>query len=229
MKTSLAIKSFYFFGALLLIAEIFEIRILRLVPRLLMIPLLYFVYSKKTKLSNWGVSLVFLFYFFGEISSFFDGKAGLKYSLIFFGLGHLVLSVFAFKLIHEKGTKKLLYYSIPIILLWLIYYEFYLRDAFGDTLGALYPYVMAYSIALVMLNVLANVSFFNTGSQLTLYLIIIAVSLIIGDAMMSMYLFLNPISLFKSINIASHIITYIFLLKFATDYEGFKLKSTYLP
>ncbi|WP_340198439.1 hypothetical protein [Ascidiimonas sp. W6] len=229
MKNSLAIKSFYLFGILLIIGEVFEIQILKWFPRVCMLPLLYFVYYKKTTLANWGISIVFLFYFFAELSSFFNQELILKYSLIFFGLGHLVLCVFAFNLIHEKGTKRLLYYSIPIILLWLVYYEFYLRDAFGDALGILYPYVVGYSVALVMLNVLSNVSFFNSGSQLTLYLIIIAVSLVIGDSMMSMYLFFSPINLFEVINVISHIISYIFLLKFATDYEGFKLKSTYLP
>jgi hypothetical protein len=229
MNTSKVVIFFYLLGIVLLIAEVFDIKILQLAPRILMLPLLYWVYIKKTKLTHWGVSLVFLFYFFGEISSFLSEQIGLKYSLIFFGLGHLVLSGFAFKLINEKSTKKLLYYSIPIILLWLVYYEFYFRDAFGDTLGHMYPFVMGYSITVVLLNVLANVSFFNSGSQLTLYLIIIAVSIIVGDAMMSMYLFFNPINLFKVINVLSHLISYIFLLKFATDYEGFKLKSTYLP
>ncbi len=229
MNTSRVIIFYYLLGILLLLAEIFDIKILQLVPRLVMLPLIYWIYVKNTKLTHIGISLVFLFYFFGEISSFLSEKIGLSFSLVFFGLGHLVLCVFAFKLIQEKSTKKLLYYSIPLILLWLIYYEFYFRDAFGETLATLYPFVMGYSITIVLLNVLANVSFFNSGSQLTLYLIIIAVSVIVGDAMMSMYLFFNPVNLFEVINVMSHVISYIFLLKFATDYEGFKLKSTFLP
>lgn len=229
MNTSRVIIFFYLLGIALLLAEIFDIILLQLIPRLLMLPLIYWIYVKKTKHTQIGLSLVFLFYFFGEISSFLTEKIGLSYSLVFFGLGHLILCGYAFKLIQEKGTKKLLYYSVPLILLWLIYYEFYFRDAFGATLDTLYPFVMGYSISIVVLNVLANVSFFNSGSQLTLYLIIIAVSVIVGDAMMSMFLFFNPVKLFEVINVMSHVISYIFLLKFATDYEGSKLKSTFLP
>lgn len=229
MNTSLVIICYYLLGVFLLVAEMLDFKVMQLIPRFLMLPLLYYVYVKKTKMIQWTISLVFLLYLFGEISSFFTKKIGLEYSLVFFGLGHMMLCGFAFKLIQEKSTKKLLYYSIPVILLWLIYYEFYFRDSFGDMLGEAYPYVMGYSVAVVLLNVLSNVSFFNSGSQLTLYLIMIAVSIIVGDAMMSMYFFFNPINIFKTINELSHIISYIFLLKFASDYEGIKLKSNYLP
>jgi len=229
MKVTRLLKAYYIIGILLLLGEGLEISFLRLAGRLLLLPMLFFIYFRSVQKVNYAIVAIFVIYFIGGISNFFDQTLTLKYTLLVFGAGHILMGVFCFQLINEKSTKRLLLYAIPMITLWVVYYDVYLNEAFGDTLGNLYPIILGYSIILGLLNVLANVSFFNSGSYLTLYLVILSVNLLVGDIMMCLYIFVNPLSLFKVVNEATHLISYIFLLRFAVDYSGFKLKSTYLP
>ncbi|NER13299.1 hypothetical protein GWK08_07610 [Leptobacterium flavescens] len=219
------IQIFFLIGLGLIIGEVFDITVLRLATRLVMVPLVVFMYYRSVERINYLMLTVFIMCYLGDISTYFDYTVALKYTAVFFGLCHIILATFSFSLIKEKSVKRLLLTAIPIAVIWIVYYEHYFNDVFGLYLGNLYPYILSYSIALVVLNVMANVSFFNEGSQLTLYLIIIAVAIVVGDVLMCYYMFATPIHLFKVINAVSHLVVYFFLLKFALEYSDFKLKS----
>lgn len=228
MKVVRLIQIFFVICLVLIIGEIFNLSIIRLFSRLILMPLLFVIYYRSVEKVSYYLTAIFLLCYFGDISTYYDYSSSLKFSIIFYGLSHIVLSVFAFTLIKERSTKKLLLSSIPVIILWMVYYEYYLHDTFGQVLDSLYPYVLGYSIVLGILNVLANVSFFNEGSQLTLYLIIIAVSIVVGDVLMCIYVFANPIHFFKVINLMTHLIAYFFILKFAISYSKYRYKASML-
>ncbi len=226
MKVIRLIQSFFLIGLILILGEIFEISIIRFFSRLILVPLLFLIYYKSVDKIRYSIIPIFILCYLGDLSTYYDYNISIKFSIVLFGLCHALLAGFSFKLIKQKSTKKLLLYAIPVVILWLVYYEYYLDDTFGVLLGSLYPYVLGYSIVLGILNVLANVSFFNEGSQLTLYLIIIGVSLVIGDVLMCIYIFVNPVHLFKIINIFTHLIAFFFILKFTISYTKQKLKSS---
>ncbi|WP_340063415.1 hypothetical protein [Ascidiimonas aurantiaca] len=229
MKIARLLKAYYIIGILLLLGEGLDISFLRLSGRLLILPLLFFIYLRSAQKVNYVIIAIFVIYFTGGISNFFDQALTLKYTLLVYGAGHILMGALCFQLINEKSTQRLLLYAIPVISLWAVYYDLYLDETFGDTLGSLYPIILGYSIILGLFNILANVSFFNSGSYLTMYLVIISVSLLVGDIMMCLYIFVDSLNLFKVINEATHLVSYLFLLRFALNYSGFKLKSKYLP
>ncbi|NAS30899.1 hypothetical protein GTQ40_07950 [Flavobacteriaceae bacterium R38] len=218
MKVVRLIQFFFLVSAILVLGEIFDIDFIRLISRIVILPILFAIYYKSVEKVNYALVLVFFLLFLGNISTYYDYNSSLKFSIIFFGFSNALLAVFSFTLIKTKSTRKLLLYSLPVAILWLVYYEYYFDDTFGSILGSLYPYVITYSVVLGILNILANVSFFNEGSKLTLYLIIIGVTIVVGDVLMCIYIFANPIHFFKIINIITNLIASFFILKFAISY-----------
>ncbi|WP_340073513.1 hypothetical protein [Leptobacterium sp. I13] len=143
-------------------------------------------------------------------------------------MSYLILGGFSYRLIEKDGLLKVVASLITVIVVWILYYQLYLKDVFSDETTPLYPYIVAYGIILGALNILTNVSFFTDGSELTLYLIIISVSFVIGDVLMSIYLFANPIKTFEVINTISHLGAYYFMLRFAVVYGRIRPESTFL-
>ena len=220
MKVIRLIQFFFITSIVLILGEVFSIQEIRVLPKLVLVPLMFLIYFKSVDKIRYSILPLFILCFVGEISTYFDynNYNSLKIAIVIYGIMYLLLIGFSFKLIKERNTKRLLLYAIPIILLWLVYYEYYLEDTFGRILGSLYYYILGYSITLGLFNVMANVSFFNEGSQLTLYLIIVGVVSVIGDVLLSIYLFGDPIELFKIVNVITNIIAYFFILKFAISY-----------
>ena len=226
MKVIRLIQLFFLLSIILIIGELFSIAIIRLLARVVLVPTLFLIYYKSVEKVNPIVIPVFLFSYLGDISTYFDYSISFKASIVLFGISHIYLAIIAFTLIKEKSIKRLLLYAIPIIILWLVYYEYYLYETFGTILGSLYPYVLGYTIALGVLNILANVSFFNEGSKLTLYLIVIAVSIVVGNVLLCIYIFASPIHIFKVVNVISHVFAYFFILKFTISYSKYKFKPS---
>lgn len=209
---------------LYIIAEYFQLKLLLSITKVSLIPIVYVVYTM-SKEKHHALTLVLLvFYFLGDMFSLLNFEVAVVLTLLFFGLGHIVFIKFCFDMLQDVRVRRLLFSALPVIILWFVYYNYSIKDIFGDQLGNLLVPVMFYSIILSIFTIVSVMSYFNKETKMTMYALVIAITFLIGDVINGINTYFSHSSFFDLASIGAQVMGYYILSKFVVEYD-FKLKS----
>ncbi|MCQ0110842.1 lysoplasmalogenase family protein [Zhouia amylolytica] len=211
-------------AVLYLLAEFFQLKLLISIAKVSLIPVVYIIYTSSKKKHHLYTLTLLIFYFLGDMFSLLNFNGAVELTLLFFGLGHLVFIRFCFEMLQDVRVRRLLFSALPVIVLWFIYYNYSIKDIFGDQLGDLLTPVMFYSIILSAFTVVSIMSYFNKENKMTMYTLIIAMTFLVGDVINGINMYFSHNSFFELTNVIAQVIAYYFLTKFIVAYD-FKLKS----
>lgn len=221
MNLQKSIVIYFLISFAFLISEIFKISITTQIFSLLLLPFIGYSLWKIGREIPVLLAIAMILCFIGDIFQIFPYSMSLKYILIFTGLSYLVFSKVCFDLISDTKVKNLIFSSIPLLILWFLYYNYCARDIFGEALGDLYFTAILYSISLGLFLIISIVSYYNNDSRLTLYTVFIAVSFLIADTLMGMHIYVNPSGNYDVFNVAFQITGYYFIYMFGLKRVGF--------
>lgn len=223
MKVKQLILLYFVFATVYFLSGVFGFMLLFNVSKLCLLPVLAFISLYAEKKINLPVILILTFYFFADIALLLPQEISLKYVLLFFGLGHLVFIKVCFDLLKNLQVKRLIYSALPIIILWFVYYNYSLKDIFGDQLGGLYLPVLVYSITLSVFTIMSLVSYFNRDSKETLYPVLVSLSFLIANVLLGINEYVTKLKIFEITTILVQIVGYYFIMRFISEYD-FKRK-----
>ncbi|UOB17685.1 hypothetical protein [Abyssalbus ytuae] len=98
--------------------------------------------------------------------------------------------------------------------MWFIYFNYSVKDIFGEALGNFYTIGVLYSISLSLFSVIALVSYYNNEDKTSLLAVIIAMSFVLADIFMGINIFLTPAKVYEILNVIFQIGGYYFLYLF---------------
>ncbi|WP_417445042.1 lysoplasmalogenase family protein [Joostella sp.] len=219
MKTNELLKLYFVFSAIYLLALLFDFHLVASIAKVSLIPIIFFnYYFEKGKLALIP-TLILACCFLGDVFMLNFNPVTVRLFLIFFGINHLIFSLICFRSIHDLDVKKLIFSAVPVIILWFIYFNYSIKDIFGEQMGDLYPFIIIYSIVLSAFTIISLVNFFNDESKINLYPVIISVCFLIGDIMMAIDNYIVKLFFFDITIVVVKVISYYFLLKFITSYN----------
>ena len=214
MSLQKSIVIYFLISFAFLISEIFQLSVIVHIFRLLLIPFIGYSLWKMGKDLPILLCTAMFLCFVGDIWKIFPYSISLRYILIFTGLSYLIFSKICFKLIPDSKVKKLIFSSLPLLILWFLYYHYCVEDMFGVVLGNLYYIVLLYSIALGLFLIMSIVSYYNAENRLTLYTVFIAISFLIADTLMGLYIYIAPLLSYEILNVVFQITGYYFIYMF---------------
>lgn len=210
---------FFLVSLLYIISEILQLRMLVSVARVSLIPIVFFSYLFHKENYHPLIFLLLFLYLSGDIASLLNFETSLKLALLFFGLGHIIFIRFCFDMMQDLRLRRLLFSALPVIILWFVYYNYSIKDIFGEQLGNLLIPVILYSIVLSLFTIISLMSFFNKENNQTLFALIIAVTFLVGDVIHGVNQYFIQHWFFELVNIVAQIFGYYFLMKFIQEYE----------
>lgn len=214
MNLQKSIWIYFFISFAFLISEIFNLIITAHIFSLLLLPFISYSLWKIGGEIPVLLAIAMIFCFLGDVFQLFPYSISLKYILIFTGLSYLVFLRICFKLISDSNVKKLILSSIPLLILWFLYYNYCAKGIFGEALGDLYFTTILYSISLGLFLIMSIVSYYNKDNRLTLYTVFIAVSFLIADILMGLNIYVNPSRDYEIFNVVFQITGYYFIYMF---------------
>lgn len=214
MNLKKSIWIYCFISCAFLVSEILELSILSDVLSLLLIPFVGYSLLKFREKIHALLAIAIVLCFISDICDIFPYSKSLKYIFIFSGLSYLVFSGICFKLIFDSKVKRLIFSSTPLLFVWFLYYNYCAKDIFGEALGNLYTIAILYSISLVLFLILSIVCYYNNDNRMTLYTVLIALSFLIEDTLMSMNIYLTPSRYYEIFNVVFQISAYYFIYMF---------------
>lgn len=220
-KNGLIIYFIVSFGFLL--SEILMLPVLVHIFRLLLMPVVFvLLWKSDIKISIWYV-LIMLFYFVGDIFILYPYEVSLGYIFFFYGISHLLFAKLSFNLIKNVNVRKLMFSVLPIIVLWFIYFNYSVKDIFGESLGGFYTIGILYSISFSLFSIMAIVAYYNNSeSKLSFYAVMIAMTFVIADILMGVNLFFSPHQLYEILNVLLQIVGYYFIYLFGVKSNSSK-------
>lgn len=195
--------------------------------RLALLPCIFWYHSRNVDKIHPLVWVIMLSYYFGDILWSLHDPDNYPLMLVTFGVGHLVFMYICYLCIKDLNVKRLLFSAIPFVALWFVYFNYSIKDIFGDQMGDQYPYILGYSIVISAFLIVALIKFFNDEQKIFLYTVIVALTLVFGDIMYSLYIYINPVVIFKLTHGIATCVGYFFIMRFFNEFDlGSLFKST---
>ncbi len=139
--------------------------------------------------------------------------------LAFYAIGHAAFLYISYKCIKDLKVRRLLFSAIPFVALWLVYFNYSIKDIFGPKLGEHFLYTQLYSILLSLFLLVALIKFFNDEQKVYLFTLICAISFIGGDIMSGTYEFVAREPVFLLAHAFACVAGYFFLMRFIIAFD----------
>ncbi|MFI2743445.1 hypothetical protein ACG2LH_11945 [Zhouia sp. PK063] len=221
MKQNQTLLIYGVFSLFYILSIFFKITFATETLNVLFIPLAFCLYIQEVRKINNVMLVIFLILFvnnaevlFFQPNSFWSIFIYLITKCIFY----LVLTVIAFKRITDFSIRRMLFSAVPIILLWLIYFNYSIKDLFGKEMSDMYIYYLVYSILLSSFLLISLISYFSKETLNGIHLIVIATCFMISGILRAIQVFLVNVSYFDMVVAFLYIVCYFFIFKFATTY-----------
>ncbi|MCX2680041.1 lysoplasmalogenase family protein [Galbibacter sp. EGI 63066] len=224
MNKEQLLKIYFVFGAVYLLAVLFDLRLLTNIAKLSLVPLVflsYYIFNKKCEL----IPIIIMgCCFLGDAFSLYPYNM-IKISFVFFAISHLIFAYICFRSIKDLKVKKLIFSAVPVIILWFVYFNYSIKDIFGDQMGDLYSFVIVYSVVLSTFTILSLVNYFNNEIKVNLYPIIIALCFLVRDIIMAINSYITDLIFFSATMVVAKVVGYYFLLRFVTTFDFKRLNG----
>jgi hypothetical protein len=219
MKKFLKWKWYLLLSLLYMLATVFELEPVRDLLRLGLLPLVFAFYaSRHSKLSIW-VWAILLGYYLADVLRPWQTPYFGPVILLAYSVGHLIISYICYRCMEDFKVKRILFSAIPFIALWLIYFNYSIKDIFGAKMGESYPYIMAYAILLSVFFIIALIKFFNDEQKVFLYIVIVALTFVGRYIVMGMYHYVTPALIFQISFSFATAAGYFFLMRFVDEFD----------
>ncbi|MBL7473681.1 hypothetical protein [Robertkochia sediminum] len=219
MKKFLQWKWYLLLSLLYMLATVFEWEPVRDLLRLGLLPLVFGFYaSRHSKLSGW-VWAILGGYYIADVLQPWTTPVIAPIILIGYSIGHLIISYICYRCMEDFNVKRILFSAIPFIALWLIYFNYSMKDIFGAQMGESYPYIMAYAILLSVYFIITLIKFFNDEQKVFLYLVIVALTFVGRYIVMGMYYYVTPALIFEISFSFATAAGYFFLMRFVDEFD----------
>lgn len=219
MNKILEWKWYMLAGFLYLLATVLKWELTMELLRLTLLPVAFGYYAFKFQKINLWVWVLLLSYYGGDIFRSFHDMKWLPLQLGFYAVGHTAFMYISYKCIKDLKVRRLLFSAIPFVALWLVYFNYSIKDIFGPELGENFLFTQAYSILLSLFLLVALIKFFNDEKKVYLFTLICAISFVGGDIMSGMYDFVAPEYIFKVAHAFASAAGYFFLTRFILDFD----------
>ncbi|WP_220399463.1 lysoplasmalogenase family protein [Galbibacter sp. BG1] len=218
------LKLFFGFSLVYLVSRVFELDLIANIAKASLIPLVFLNYYLSKKRIEIVPVVILLFCFLGDLFTMHLTPFTTRAFLICYGISFLVFAVICFRAIHDFDVKKLIFSAVPVIVLWFIYFNYSIKDIFGEQMGDLYPYIIIYSIVLSAFTIISLVNYFNNEQKVNLYPVMVSVSFLIADIMTAIHNFIVPLFFYSVTAVLLKVVCYFFLLRFI---KAFHFKRLY--
>ncbi|MCM5662767.1 lysoplasmalogenase family protein [Galbibacter mesophilus] len=219
MGNSNLLKLFFGFSILYFVTRVLDINLVANIAKASLIPIVFFnYYFSKAKVDIVPV-VILLFCFLGDLFTLHLTPFTTRAFLVSYGLSYLILAIACFCTIRDFDVKKLIFSAVPVIILWFIYFNYSIKDIFGEQMGDLYPFIIVYSIVLSSFTIIALVNYFNNEQKINLYPVLISVSFLLADIMTAIHNFIVPLFFYTVTVVVLKVICYFFLMRFINTFE----------
>lgn len=219
MKKFLQWKWYLLVSLLYMLVTVFQWEPVRDMLRLGLLPLVFWFYaSRHSQLSVW-VWVLLGCYFLADMLRPWQNKELTPYILGAYSVGHLIISYICYRSMEDLKVKRILFSAIPFIALWLIYFNYSIKDIFGAQMGDSYPVIMAYAILLSVFFIITLIKFFNDEQKVFLYTVIVSLTFVGRYLVMGMYHYITPALIFEISFSFATAAGYFFLMRFVDEFD----------
>lgn len=219
MKKLMEWKWYLLVSMLYMLVTIFQWEPVRELLRMGLLPLVFGYYaSRHQKISVW-VWVVLGSYFFADVIRTSSHPGLAPVILGSYALGHIVMSYICYRCICDLKVRRILYSAIPFIALWLVYFNYNIKDIFGSQMGDNYPYILIYAILLSVFFIITLIKFFNDEQKVFLYTVIVSLTFVGRYIVMGMYHYVTPALIFEISNSFATAAGYFFLMRFVNEFD----------
>lgn len=219
MKKLLQWKWYLAAATLYMLAAILRLEPVKELLRLSFIPLAFAYYTSRHQTINKWVWLLLVSYYVGDVLRSMHNVELMPFTLGAYSVGHVSFMYISYRCIRDLKVKRLLFSAIPFIVLWLIYFNYSIKDIFGSQMGENYTFVLMYSILLSAFLIIALIKFFNDEQKVYLFTVIIALCFVGCDIMLGLYQYVAPARIFEISYALGSAAGHFFLLRFVDEFD----------
>lgn len=229
MRRTVFYKVYLLVSVLYLLAVIMEWQDWAVWVRAALIPCVMGMYFAYRKRYHWVPILIMLLFWLNDLMLVSDSIQEEPVSFLPLGLAYIAFIIILFKTMKNLRLKRLLYSSFPLIVLWFAYYNYSIKDIFGEQLGKKYWYHLVYSLLASFFMITTIMRYFNKENKMNLYTVIIALTLVVNDVMNGLNNYVIPSHFFEIAAATATVFCYYFLGRFVTEFIFEPKDSQYLP
>lgn len=200
-KIKIAFIVFLSVAVLDVIGVLFQIPILRLLFKPLILLSLIVLYSLSVSNSNKVYILALLFSFLGDVFLLFLGELNFILGLVSFLIAHLIFIKIIIKRIEKSSIKiiigsSFLFFVIFCMLIYLLI----------NSLGELLIPVIIYGLTISVFGTVAFIDYLNSKSQKSLWMLAGAIVFVLSDSVLAINKFYTQKLLFEVIVMSTYIL-----------------------
>lgn len=219
MKKFLQWKWYLLLSLLYMLATIIQWEPVINILRLGLIPLVFGFYaSRRSELSVW-VWVLLGSYYLADIMRPWQSPYLAPFILGAYSVGHIIISYICYRCMEDFKVKRILFSAIPFIALWLIYFNYSIKDIFGAKMGDSYPYIITYAILLSVFFIITLIKFFNDEQKVFLYTVIVSLTFVGRYIVMGIYHYVTPAGIFQISFSFATAAGYFFLMRFVDEFD----------